>query len=233
MFCGKNISLIVFIIKEPYILVFMQKSFLILLISCSKDVWLPILDPCIEYPYMARLPIITNNYIKTHMNHHVGPVVDTSFPHNEIFVHICRAIEYSLLLGWVTLQTGPMNTLDMLVVIPIYFRSSDANHFWCDLATKQSQDLGEWLCIHIVPQTWLSIFDGSNSSYIWCYEWTCPGPECLMLNPKLVNTLTHFLFWLVTLQFTDHSNHCYVIFRDVVILHVYKTKLDSFKNDKL
>ena len=38
IFWGNHISLIVLIIKEPYILVFMQKALIILLISCSQYV---------------------------------------------------------------------------------------------------------------------------------------------------------------------------------------------------
>ena len=181
---------------------------------------------------MARLPIIMNNVIKTHVNHHVGPVVDTSCSHNGIFVHIFRAIENSLHLGWFTVQTRLLTTFDMLVLLTISFRSSDAKNFWCHLATNQSQDIGECICIQIVPQIWLSIFDGRTFPHLWCWEWTCTGPECLMLNPKLFNSLTQFLFWLVTVKFPDHSNHCHVIFRGLVLLHVYKTKLDSLKNDK-
>ena len=54
-----------------------------------------------------------------------------------------------------------------------------------------------------------------------------------MLNQKLVNSMTQFLFLLVTVKFPDHSDHFHVIFRGVVILHVYNNKLDYFKNDKL
>ena len=102
---------------------------MILLISCSQDVWLKILNPDIEYPGMARLPIMMHNFIKTHVRHNVGPVVDTYFSYDGSFVHICRTIEYGLLLGRVTLQTWSLNTFDMLVVIPITFRRSDANIF--------------------------------------------------------------------------------------------------------
>ena len=99
---------------------------LILLVSCSKDFWIPILDPGIEYPGMASLPIIMHIVIKTHVNHNVGPVVDTSCSHDGISVHLHRAIEYSLLLGWVTLKTWPLTTLEMLVVLSISFKMYDA-----------------------------------------------------------------------------------------------------------
>ena len=211
----------------------MQNVLLVILILCYEDVWIPILNTGIEYPDMARLAIIMQKVIKTHVNHHVGPVLDHSCSRDGIFVHLRHAIEYNLLLGWVTLQTWPLTTLYMLVVLPIYFRRSDANNFWCRLTTNRFQDLGEWLCIQIVPQIWFSIFYGITFSYVWCLDWSCPGIELLMLNTKLVDSLTQFLFWLVTVQFTDHSNHFHVIFRGVVLLHVYKTKLDSFKNDKL
>ena len=211
----------------------MLKELLIILILCSQDVWLPILDPRIEYPVMERLHIIMHNVINTNVKHHVGPVVDTSCYHDGIFVHLFRAIESSLIPWRVTLQMWPLTTLDMLVVLPISFRSSDAKNFWCHSATNQSQDLGSWLYIHIVPYIWFSIFDGRTFPYVCCCEWTCPGSEYLILNPQLVNSLTQFLWLLVTVQFTDHSNHCYMIFRGVVPLHIYKTKLDYFNNDKL
>ena len=99
IFSGNHIILILLIIKEHYIFVFLQKALLILLISCYHDVLLPILDPVIEYTDVVRLPIIMHNIIDTHVNHHVGTVVDTSCSHNRIFVHLCRTIEYSLLLG--------------------------------------------------------------------------------------------------------------------------------------
>ena len=38
---------------------------------------------------------------------------------------------------------------------------------------------------------------------------------------------------MVTVQFPDHLNHLHVIFRGVVLLNVYNTKLDYFNNDKL
>ena len=60
IFWGNCISLIV-LIKEPYIVVFMQKSLLIIMISCYQDVWLPILNIGIAYPGMARLPIMMHN----------------------------------------------------------------------------------------------------------------------------------------------------------------------------
>ena len=160
-------------------------------------------------------------------------VVDTYFSHDGIFVHFRNVIEYGLLLGWVALQTWPLNILDMPVVIPISFRRFYANNVWCYLATNQYQYLGEWLCMQIVTKIRFSIFDGRTCSYVWCLGWTCTGTEFLMLNPKLVNSLTQFLFWLVTVKCYDHSKHCYMIFRGVVLLNVYNTKLDSFKNDKL
>ena len=95
---GNHISLIVLIIKEPYILVFLQKAFLILLILCSQVICLLIIYTCIEYPDMASIPIIMHNFIKTHVNHHVGSVVDTYCSHDVIFVHLYLAIEYILLL---------------------------------------------------------------------------------------------------------------------------------------
>ena len=149
---------------------------LILLISCSQYFLLLILDLGIEYPGILSLPIIMHNSIKTNDNHHVSPFVDTSCSHHGIFVHLLRAIGYSLLLGLVTLQTWPLTTLDMLVVLPIYYIISNANNFWCHWTTNQSQELGEWICIHIVPQIWFSVFDGSTFPYVWCCEWTCPGP---------------------------------------------------------
>ena len=147
-------------------------------------------------------------------------------------MNLLRAIEYSLLIWWVNLQTWPLKTLDMLVVLSIYFRRSDAKNFWCHLTKNQPQDLDEWICIQIVPHIWFYVFDSRTFTYVWCLEWTCPGPECLMLNPKLINGFTHLLFWLVTVQFPDHSKYCHVIFRGIVLLNVYKTKLDYFKNDK-
>ena len=128
--------MIIFIIKEPYILVFMKKALLILLISCSQDIWLPIIYPGIEYPGMARTPIIMHNFIKTHVNHHVGPVVDKYCSHDGIFVHLCRAIEYILIIGWVTLKTWPLNTLGMLVVLPISFLRYDAKDFLMSLVNQ-------------------------------------------------------------------------------------------------
>ena len=76
----------------------MQKAFIIILISCYQGVSIPILDPGIEYPGMENLPIMMNNVIKTHVNHHVSPVVDTYFSHHLIFVHLCCDIEYGLFL---------------------------------------------------------------------------------------------------------------------------------------
>ena len=148
-----------------------------------------------------RLPIIMYNVIKTHVNHNVCPVVDTSCSHDGMFLHLCPVIEYRILIGWVTSQTRPLTTLDVIVVLPIYFRGSDANKYLCHSTTNQSKDLGEWLCIHILPHIWFSIFDGITFPYLWCLELTCPGPECLMLNPKLINGFTQFLFWLVTVKF--------------------------------
>ena len=69
------------------------------MISCSQDVWLTILDPGIEYPDMAKIPIIMQNVIKNHINYNVFPVVDTSYSHDEMFLHLHDAIEYDLLLG--------------------------------------------------------------------------------------------------------------------------------------
>ena len=107
----------------------MNKTLLILLILCSQDVWIPILDQGIEYPVMVWLPIIMHNVIKTHVNHHVSPVVETSCSRDEMFLHIWRAIAYGLILRWVTLQTWPLTTLDMLVVIPFFFRRTNAKNF--------------------------------------------------------------------------------------------------------
>ena len=56
----------------------------------------------------------------------------------------------------------------MLVVLKIYFRRSDAKNFCSYLATNQSQDLSEWICIQIVPQIWFSILDARNFLYVWC-----------------------------------------------------------------
>ena len=78
---------------------------------------------------MARLPIIMHNFINTHVNHHSGPVVYTYCSHDRIFVHLWRAIEYGLLLVWLTLQNWTLTKLDTLLVLPIPFRSSDANIF--------------------------------------------------------------------------------------------------------
>ena len=103
--------------------------------------------------------------------------------------------------------------------------------FLTSLGTNQFQDLVKWLCKHIVPQIWASILDDRKFTYVWCLEWTSPGPEFLYLNQKLVNFLTQFLFWVVTVQFTNNSNHCHVIFRGVVLLHKCNIKLDYFKND--
>ena len=162
-----------------------------------------------------------HNFLKTHVNHHVGPVVDTYFSYDVIFVYLYHAIEYSLLLGQVNLQTWPLTTLDIVVVIPITFRRSNAKNFWWYSTTNQYQDLSECLCIHIMPNIWCSIFDGRTCPYVWFLKWTCPVPKFIRLNPKLVNSLNQFLFWLLTLKFPDQSNHCHVIFRGVVLLHVY------------
>ena len=86
IFLGNHISLIFLIFKEPYILVFLQKALLIILISFSQDVWLKILDTGIEYSGMARLPIIMYNVIKTHVNYHVSKFVDISCSHDLIFI---------------------------------------------------------------------------------------------------------------------------------------------------
>ena len=118
----------------------MQKALLILLILCSQGVWIPILDTCIEYPDMARLHIMKHNVIKTYVNHHVGPYVD----------------EYGLITGCVTLQTWPMTTLDMLVVLPINFRGYDDNIF--DV-TRQST----------CPRTLVNGF-----TYRLCYKYDFP-----------------------------------------------------------
>ena len=98
IFWRNKISLIVLIIMESYIVLFLNKALLIILISCSQDVLHTILNPDIEDPGMARLPIIVYNVIKTHVNHHVGQVVHTSCSHDRISVHLHRAIEYGLLL---------------------------------------------------------------------------------------------------------------------------------------
>ena len=87
------------------------------MISCSHDVWIPILDTYIEYPGMTKLPIMMQNVIKTHVNHHFVPVVETYYSHNVMFVHLRHAIKYGLLLGWITLQTSTPTTLDMILVL--------------------------------------------------------------------------------------------------------------------
>ena len=74
---------------------------------------------------MEKLPITIHNVIKTHFNHHIGLVVDTSCYHDWICVRICCAIKYGLPLLWVTLHTLTLTTLDMIVVFPIPFIISD------------------------------------------------------------------------------------------------------------
>ena len=171
---------------------------LIILILCSQDVWLPILDTVIEYPGIARLPIIMYNVIKPHVNHHVGPVVDTSCSYDRIFVHLRRASRTSHYTDLTYDHVGHACSTSN------FFQKSRWQEFWFHSAINQYQDLGEWLCIQIMPQIWFSIFDGRTFPYVWCLEWTCPGPECLILNPKLVNSLTQFLLWLVTVHFIDN-----------------------------
>ena len=73
--------------------------------------------------------------------------------------------------------------------------SNSFQNFWCQKhlcysETNHYQDLGEWLCMQIVPQIWFPVFDGRTCPYVWCLEWTCPRPKFLMLNIKLFNILT-------------------------------------------
>ena len=105
--------------------------------------------------------------------------------------HLRRAIEYSLLLRWVTLQTWNMTTLDMLVVLPISFWRSNTNNFWCRSETNQYQDLGEWICIQIVPHIWFSIFDGRKVPYVWWLELVNHH-----VGPVVDRSCSHYVFFV-------------------------------------
>ena len=107
----------------------MNKALLILLISCSQDVWLPIWSMY----WISWHSEILYNYEQCHQDPY-QPSCRSSCRHIFFpwwnFVHLRRAIEFSLVLGWVTMQTLTQTMLDMLVVLPIYFIRSDAKNFY-------------------------------------------------------------------------------------------------------
>ena len=132
----------------PYILV-SNTTFLIHQIQSFKNI--PFLSSYMDTlsgPYIQQLDNTTSPSSDII---YLIAFVDISCSHDRLFVHLCNAIYYVLLLVWVTLQTLLMTMLDILVVIPISFIIYDANKVWCYSVTNQSQDLGEWFFIQIVP----------------------------------------------------------------------------------
>ena len=154
-----------------------------------------------------------------------------NFSHDVFFVHLCCDIKYGLLLGWVTFQTWPLTTLDMLVLITIPFWSSDAKSFLM-LLGKQQVPGPWWMALHtdcatnMIFRLWwqnlsICIMFGMNPSWNRISHAQSKTVQYYNPVPLMIDDIT--IYWSLK------PLSCYL--QNVMLLHVYNTKLDYFNKD--